>query len=40
MTISPASASRRDFLKVSGALGLAAGLAATLAACGGRLKPT
>ena len=40
MTISPASASRRDFLKVSGALGLAAGLAATLAACGGSQKPT
>ena len=31
----PAGTSRRDFFRLSGTLGLAAGLAATLAACGG-----
>ncbi|CAM2873480.1 ABC transporter substrate-binding protein [Actinomyces slackii] len=33
--ITPASSSRRDFFKLSGTLGLAAGLAASVSACGG-----
>lgn len=35
MAITTLAGTRRDFFKISGAVGLAAGLAATLAACGG-----
>lgn len=35
MAISTPNASRRDFIRISSTLGLAAGIAATLAACGG-----
>ena len=35
MAISLPRASRRDFIKISSTMGLAAGIAATLAACGG-----
>ena len=34
----PAGASRRDFIRLTGTLGVAAGLAASLAACGGKGK--
>lgn len=36
MTIIAPRASRRDFIRLTSTMGLAAGLAATLAACGGR----
>ena len=34
----PAGSSRRDFIKLTGTLGMAAGLAVSLAACGGKAK--
>ena len=34
----PAGSSRRDFIRLTGTLGMAAGLAVSLAACGGKAK--
>ena len=34
----PAGSSRRDFIRLTGTLGMAAGLAVSLAACGGKGK--